>query len=260
MVSYLQSIWRCRYFWLSLVKIDLRTRYRRSILGLGWSLLHPVAMTAILCLVFHRIFHVSLQSYAPSLMVGLAFWNFFQSATVLGCQCFLQGEAYIRQFPSPLAIYPLRTALGAGVHFLLALLVTLCLAWYLVGLHRPLALLSLAPTLVLLFTLAWGMALLGGMANVLFQDSEHIATIGFQILFYATPIIYTDETLRANNLQWLMHYNPLVAFLRLLRDPIVYGQFPPAHAYATASGTAFLVMTVASLVLYRLHRRFIFYL
>jgi ABC-type polysaccharide/polyol phosphate export permease len=260
MVSYLNAMWRCRYFWLSLVRIDLRTRYRRSILGLGWSLLHPLAMTAILCLVFHRIFHVSLQSYAPSLMVGLAFWNFFQSATLQGCQCFIQGEAYIRQYPSPLAIYPLRTVLGAGVHFLLALLVTLCLACYLIGLHHPLALCSLVPTLVLLFALGWGMAMLGGMANVLFQDSEHIATVGFQILFYATPIIYTDEALRTNNLQWLMHYNPLVAFLRLLRDPIVYGQFPPAHVYASAGATAFLVMTVASLVLYRVHRRFIFYL
>lgn len=260
MRSYLDSIWRCRYFWLSLVKMDLRTRYRRSVLGLGWSLLHPIAMTTILCLVFHRIFHVSLQNYAPSLMVGLAFWNFFQSATLLGCQCFFLGEPYIRQYPSPLAIYPLRTALGAGIHFGLALSVAVGLAWYMVGLHNPLVLLSLVPTLVLLFALVWGMALLGGIANVIFQDSEHLATVGFQILFYATPIIYTDEALRANHLEWLMHYNPLVAFLRLLRDPIVFGQFPPVHAYATATGTALLVMTAASLLLYRLHRRFIFYL
>jgi lipopolysaccharide transport system permease protein len=260
MVSYLQSIWRCRYFWLSLVKIDLRTRYRRSLLGIGWSLLHPIAMTAILCLVFHRIFHVPLRDYAPSLMVGLAFWNFFQSSTLLGCQCFFLGEPYIRQYPSPLAIYPLRTALGTGIHFVLALLVAIALAWSMVGVHNPLALISLVPSFVLLFLLVWGMALLAGIANVLFQDCEHLAAVGFQILFYATPIIYTDDALRANNLLWLMHYNPLVAFLRLLREPIVHGQFPPAHAYATAGATALLIATAASLLLYRLNRKFIFYL
>src|SRR5207245_8907528 len=57
MGNYLAAIWRCRFFWLSLVKLDLRTRYRRSILGMGWSLLHPVAMTIIICLVFRKLLH-----------------------------------------------------------------------------------------------------------------------------------------------------------------------------------------------------------
>ena len=48
MSRYLAAIWKCRYFWLSLVKMDLRTRYRRSALGLGWSLLNPIAMTAVM--------------------------------------------------------------------------------------------------------------------------------------------------------------------------------------------------------------------
>src|SRR5579884_2135972 len=106
MGSYLASIWRCRYFWLSLVRVDLRARYRRSVLGLGWSLLHPIAMTVILCVVFQRIFQTSTEKYAPYLMAGLAFWNFFQTSTQMGCQCFYQAEPYIRQYPSPLAIFP----------------------------------------------------------------------------------------------------------------------------------------------------------
>src|SRR5208283_3346002 len=97
MGTYLADIWRCRYFWLSLVKMDLRTRYRRSVLGLGWSLLHPIAMTTILCIVFQRIFHVDLRDYAPRVLSGLTFWNYLVSVTILGCQCFFHGEAYIRQ-------------------------------------------------------------------------------------------------------------------------------------------------------------------
>ena len=58
MVGYIGAMWRCRYFWLSLVKIDLRTRYRRSVIGLGWSLLRPISMTIILCAVFRRIFNI----------------------------------------------------------------------------------------------------------------------------------------------------------------------------------------------------------
>lgn len=260
MVGYLAAVWRCRFFWLSLVKMDLRTRYRRSVLGLGWSLLHPIAMTAILCFVFHRIFGVSLESYAPSVMVGLAFWNFFQSATLTGCQCFFQGEPYIRQFPSPLAIYPLRTALGAGVHFAIALGVALLFSSYFLGLRPPLVLLSLVPTLVLLFVLGWGLAVLGGLANTMFQDCEHIATVGFQMLFYATPIIYTEQVIRDNGLTRLMSLNPLVFFLDLLREPIVHGHYPSGQSYAAAAATVLVVAGTASFLLNRLQRRFIFYL
>src|SRR5437763_969541 len=55
MGSYLRAVWRCRYFWLSLVKIDLRTRYQRSVLGLGWSLLHPLAMTLVIVVIFRHV-------------------------------------------------------------------------------------------------------------------------------------------------------------------------------------------------------------
>ena len=122
MVNYLARIWNCRYFWLSLVKIDLRARYRRSILGVGWSLLRPIFMTIILCVVFMRLFRrPDIWSYAPYLLSGLCCWDYVVTATKQGCQCFFAGESYIRQHPAPLAIFPLRVALAETFHFLVAL-------------------------------------------------------------------------------------------------------------------------------------------
>src|SRR4051794_24711565 len=111
MIRYVKDIWRCRYFWLSLVKMDLRTRYRRSILGIGWSLLHPIAMTIILCLVFSTSFGVPIKDFAPDLMAGLATWSYILTVALNGGQSFFQGESYIRQHPAPVAVYPLRTVL-----------------------------------------------------------------------------------------------------------------------------------------------------
>src|SRR5215475_13403986 len=82
MVAYLGTVWGCRYFWLSLVRMDLRTRYRGSALGLGWSLLQPIAMTAILCSVFSTIFKADVRVYAPFLMSGLTFWNFVVTTSI----------------------------------------------------------------------------------------------------------------------------------------------------------------------------------
>ena len=86
MGEYVRTVWRCRFFWLSLVKMDLRTRYRRSILGLGWSLLHPICMTIIICTMFHHILQVKIEEYAPFLMAGLACWTYILSSTLQGCQ------------------------------------------------------------------------------------------------------------------------------------------------------------------------------
>src|SRR5262249_13473331 len=152
--------WSCRYFWLSLVQLDLRRRYRRTLLGLGWSLLNPIAMTLILCLAFHRILHADIRSFAPFLLTGLAYWNYIVTVSLVGCKCFNDGEPYLRQFPVPLAIFPLRTALGSAVHFLAALAVVLVLVAVTLGLGPPLVLLSLVPAVALLFCMGWALATL----------------------------------------------------------------------------------------------------
>jgi lipopolysaccharide transport system permease protein len=277
MVSYLGAIWRSRYFWISLVKNDLRTRYRRSLLGMGWSLLHPIAMTVILCLVFAKIMNPAggVRSYAPFLLAGLACWDFIRNVTLQGCQSFFQGESYIRQYPAPMAIYPLRTALGATIHLLIALGVVLVLAAFVHFTNPPplpgqppyavtyvsaAALLSLVPSIVLIFLLGWSLAVLAGFANVFFRDTQHLSEVGFQILFYATPIIYPAEVLRSKNLSWIADYNPLVAFLDLIRHPILTGQLPTAGMYQTALWTVLVTGCLASWALYRFQRRLIFQL
>jgi ABC-type polysaccharide/polyol phosphate export permease len=261
MLDYLGAMWRCRYFWLSLVKIDLRTRYRRSVIGLGWSLLRPIAMTVILCTVFRHLFHRDdSDHYAPHLLGGLVVWEYVKTATQQGCQCFFQGEAYIRQHPAPIAIYPLRTALGETVHFVIALGVVVGLSWYLHGFANLPALLALVPALVLLFLLVWSLALLAGFANVYFQDTQHLSDVGFQILFYGTPIIYEMEMLGHGRLSALVSLNPVIPFLDLVRVPIIYATLPDPATYLRAALSVVLVGSLALFVCHRAQRQLIFHL
>lgn len=260
MGNYVQAVWRTRFFWLSLVRMDLRSRYRGSILGLGWSLLHPIAMTAIFCVVFREIFHEDLTYYAPFLLTGLACWNFVQHATLQGCQCFFQGEAYIKQYPAPLAIYPLRTVLGGGFHFLIALGLAVIVAWWLRGIQNPLALFSLLPSVMLLVVLGWSLGTLAGLANVHFQDTHHLCQVGFQVLFYLTPIMYPPRILQGGSLSRLLDHNPLTAYLRLLREPLMDGHASSRMVFAAAGLATLVVFLTAVGMLYRLERRLIFYL
>jgi ABC-type polysaccharide/polyol phosphate export permease len=260
MYAYFGAIWNCRYFWLSLVRMDLRSRYRGSVLGIGWSLLHPIFMTIILCTVFSKVLHQEIRNYAPYLFAGLTFWNYWLAVTTQGCQCFFLGEAYIRQFPAPMAIYPLRTMLASAFHFVVGLILVLALALWFQGSLNVLALTSLVPTMALLLLFGWCVALLMGLATVRFRDTRHLIEVGMQALFYLTPILYPEDMLANRRLGHIMQLNPLMPFLNLLREPIVHGRFPSLATYAAACLIVAVLGAASSLTLVYEERRLIFHL
>jgi lipopolysaccharide transport system permease protein len=104
------------------------------------------------------------------------------------------------------------------------------------------------------------MASLSGTFNVFFQDTQHLAEVGFQILFYLTPIIYPLSLFQGNRLGSVLQYNPVIAFLTLIREPLVEGRVPAAGHYLYAGAIAAALAAVAAAVLGRMQKRLIFYL
>jgi ABC-type polysaccharide/polyol phosphate export permease len=255
--SYFAEMWSYRHFWVQLVQNDLRKRYRRSLLGVGWSLLQPLAMTAVLALVYTRVLNISFLEFAPVLLSGLAFWTLFHSSCVQGCGCFLSAEAFIRQQPLPTLIFPLRVVLTSGFHFLISFSVALAFVIVSQGRVSP-ALLTLLPTLLILFLFAWSMATLCAYSHVYFPDTQHLMEVGLQILFYLTPIIYPRSVLEKNGLWFLLEFNPLALFLQLLRDPLLDGSMPSLLAYAKVLVFVLPCVGLACLTVSRLERRLIF--
>jgi ABC-type polysaccharide/polyol phosphate export permease len=249
---------------MALVKVDLKNRYRRSLIGVGWSLLHPLLMTIVLATVFGQFFHRGdVKTYAPFLLSGLILWNFIATTMNLGCHCFFQGESYIRQYPAPLAIYSLRTTLGAAIHFGIGMALVMIIIWCVNGFGNLACLPALVPSLLLVFILGWSLATLMGVMNVLFQDCQHLIEVVLQVLFYLTPIMYEpSQIIRDNpNLVWcLKNLNPLAVMLDLLRDPILYAKMPPLETYGIGLLIAAMAASAASLTLLKIEKRMVFYL
>jgi homopolymeric O-antigen transport system permease protein len=261
-MTYLSNVWKYRYFWMSLVRMDLRTRYRRSMLGLGWSLLQPLAMACILFVVFQQITKVPTQQYVPHLLSGLVCWSFLVACGVQGCLSFYQSEPYIRQCPLPLAIYPLRTAIGGMFHFAMGLIVVTGLCAAFGSVPGPLAFASMLPSLVIIFVFGWAIAVIGACANVFFQDTQHLAEVGFQLWFYLTPVIYRleDITSQHQRLGHLLAWNPALAFITLLREPLLHGIPPTGREYLYPLGLTAAAAAIASALLARLQKNLIFYM
>lgn len=260
MLSYSASVWRYRYFWGSLVRMDIRTRYRGSWLGAGWSLLHPLAMSAAMCLVFHKLFGMSVEDYLPRLIAGMVFWQFLSACAITGCNCLTNGEAYLRQVPAPMAIYPLRTALGAAFHLGIAFCLVLVGNGLMNGWESPGSVLALFPMLPLVMLFGWSLAVLAGFAHAYFPDMHHLIEIGMQMLFYATPIIYTPEILRNRGMGWLLDINPLASLVECVRLPLLGREMPDLTSYLTALTLILVTSCLAMLTLNRLERKVIFQL
>jgi lipopolysaccharide transport system permease protein len=260
-LAYLVSVWKCRNFWLSLVISDLQLRYRRSVLGIGWSMLSPVATAMVMGVVFHEIFHQPIREFLPYLLCGLACWSYITGSTVGGCQSYIQAEPYIRQHPLPLAIYPLRNTLGIMIHFLIALVLVVVLKF---ALLRGASVVPHGPALVLglliLLCFSWAASAITGFINVAFRDTQHLMEIGFQILFYLTPVAYPKEVILNSRLGWFLGLNPLMPLIDVVRIPILHGHPASSDCYTAALAFTGATALVAVLTLGWQQRRVVHYL
>lgn len=281
-LAYGVEIWEYRHFWLSLVRSDLRRRYRRSLLGVGWSLLQPIIMTVVLWLVYSRVLNTDFTKFGPLLLTGFAVWHYVHGVALQGCNSLIHAESYIRQQSIPLAIYPLRTVLMLGFHLLIALGLALLLTWGCEayahakaawspeatwlelagaaghGFDNVLALWSLIPTLLLLFLFGWAVGILTGFAHVYFPDTQHFAEVALQMLFFLTPIMYPPSLLEENGMAQVTRFNPVARLVALVRMPIVYGHSPSLFQFSLATALVAVVVVLAVVVLWRCERRLVF--
>jgi len=268
MFRHLSAVWTARHFLLALVQLDLRLRYRRSVLGVGWSLLHPIAMTIVFTVVFSQLFGDSNPvGYAAFALAGLAVWGFLREAATSGSRAFLQNEAYIRQSPMPYTIYTLRTVLGQAIHSSLALVIVVC--WLVLWKGDPGVLVGLAlaiPGMIITLIAAWAIATIGAFIDAFFHDTAQILEVGCQIGFFLTPIMYRRSLLDQRGLGWVVDINPVNLYLSVIRDPLL-GGIPSSeglvqlsYAYFAAVVFTGVLVGLAAGVVSWLQKKVIFYL
>ncbi|MBX9584608.1 MAG: ABC transporter permease [Gemmataceae bacterium] len=242
MIGHAAAVWRFRYFLLALVKLDVRRRYTRSVIGAGWSIVNPVVMALVFAVVFSNLLGNGTADYTAFLILGMTLWGFFKECAVGGSSAMTSHETYIRQSPLPYALYPLRLVLGTAVHSGIAFLAALAVVVAVKGsFPDPLVLLAVAPALALAVVFGWAVAAICSCAQVYFHDTSHLLEVVAQFGFFLTPIVYPPELLVNKGLRWLVVVNPVNLFLELVRTPLLHNDLPSAQAY----GYAVAVTTVA---------------
>ena len=245
----LRELWRYRDLLRLLVSNSIKTRYKRSTLGILWTLLNPLLTTLVLTIAFSQIFRFQIQNYTIYLLVGLLFWNFFSQSTTQAMATLIWGSSLIKRIYIPRTIFAISVLGNALTNFLLALIP---LGLIMLFMRHPftsaLLWLPLAILLMAMFTL--GLALFISTLAVYFVDVVDLYSILMTVWFYLTPVIYPVEIVPPRFAP-LVQLNPMTTMLGLFRSIVYLGETPSQQAWLIAAGLAVVSLGAGWLVFTR---------
>lgn len=242
-----------------MISRDFKVKYKRSVLGVVWSLLYPLLMMAVMAIVFSQMFKFRMEgvNYLVYLLSGLIMWNYFNEATSAAMTSIVDNFQLMTKVYIPKYIFPLSKCLFVGINFLLSL-IPLLLIVLITGAPITLSYLCLPYVFICLFLFAVGVGLIISTVSVFLRDMFYIYGILLTIWQYFTPIFY-DISMLPITLQRLFKFNPLYQFITFVRSILLDGVVPNLSSWLWCGGTALIVFVIGCFVFKSKQDKFIYY-
>ena len=221
-LTYLRDLLR------ELVVRDMKLRYKRSVLGIVWSLLNPLFQMLVFIFLSRRVLSLDIPNYPAFVFTGVLAWSWFQSAVITTTGAITGNRELVKRPGFPTAILPVVTVTANLIHFLLALPVPL-LFLVLGGGRLTSAILTLPFVIMLQFLLILGLGYLVATVNVTFRDTQHLLGVFLMLLFYLTPVFY-DASVVSGGYQTFYRLNPMFHLITAYRAILIQGNLPDLRA------------------------------
>jgi ABC-type polysaccharide/polyol phosphate export permease len=238
---------------------DLRNRYKRSVFGYLWTMVHPLAMMAVLAVVFSNIMRIPVKDYAVFLFCGLLPWNYFQSTVMMSLGSIRTNARLFSQMDVPKYLFILSVSFSNLFNFLVAL-VPLILIMVVLGRPLPYTILYLPIFLLPLFCVVIGISLILAASNVFFDDVHHLTEVAMSILYFLSPVLYNRESLPEYLIKPLETFNPLFCQIEFLRGIFYSGTLPTAEAFMTNFAVSLGILLVGLLVFRSAEDKFLYFI
>jgi lipopolysaccharide transport system permease protein len=239
---------------LHLVRRELASAHRNTVLGWTWPLLRQLAQLAVLVFLFSHVLKLGIANYPVFVFTGLIAWTWFQTALTAGAFSVVAHPHFVGNPRFPTVALPLVAVAVPLFDFLVAMPVLLVL---LVHEQRLEATALLFPALVFgQFAFTAGLALLVGAANVYLRDVGNLVGVGLLLLFYLTPVFYGLKNV-PSQFHWMLRANPLTAFVNADRAVLFDGRLPALVDVGIGAGATVLALALGLALFLRLQRGFI---
>lgn len=224
----------------------IKTRYKRSVLGVLWTMLNPLLTMVVLSLVFSQLFRFSIENYPIYVLSGLVMWIFFSTSTSSAMGEMLWSGSLLGRIYVPKSVFSV-AAVGTGLVNLLLSLIPLFLIAIVLQVEITPAILVMPLSILLLATFTLGVGLLLSTAVVYFADMMPVYDVILIIWMYTTPIIYSLDIV-PEQVRWLFYLNPLYYMITIFRDPIYNGTIPPLNIWLIAAGFSLAALILGGVI------------
>lgn len=243
-----------------LVSRDIKKKYRRSVLGLLWTVLNPLMMMIVMTIVFSQIFRFQIENFPVYLLCGQVIFNFFSESTTSAMNSIIQNAPLIKKVYVPHYMFPLANILSSMVSMaasycalIIVVLVTRTPLYYSM-LLSPLPILFIG-----LFSI--GIALIMASMAVRFRDVIHLYSVFMTALMYLTPIFYPLSMLKnAPVVRTIVELNPMTVFIQMFRGLMLENQLPSWGSITKSIIFCGVSLLVGLYIFYKKHDRFILYI
>jgi ABC-type polysaccharide/polyol phosphate export permease len=226
----LRALVRYRDLLRVLISKTIKTRYKRSAIGILWTLLNPLLTMLVLTVAFSAMMQSSVPAYPVYLLIGLVVWGLFSGSTAWAMGTYIGAGGLLKRAHIPPTIFAVACMGNCLINFFFSL-VPLCIMMLLLGhpFHGTWWFVPIAVFLIAAFSL--GVALFMSALGIFFSDVVEMYQILLQAWFYLTPIIYPAQML-PDRYSWILWVNPMYHMIELVRAPIFLGQLPLASTFA----------------------------
>jgi ABC-2 type transport system permease protein len=250
---------RYRYLLSNLISRDFKVKYRRSVLGILWSLLNPILLMLIQAAVFSRIFNTSTEYFPVYLIMGQTLFTFYNEATSSSLFSVVGASSLIKKVYIPKYIFPLEKTLFSFVNLMFSLIAAVIMmiifrvpaSWTIFMFPIPLFLL-------LIFSLGIGMFL--ATLCVFFRDIQYLYSVVIVALTYLTPLFYPMSLLEGSWIYNIVKYQPLTCYITYFRNVMIYGTMPSAELNLLCIGYAVAAIVFGVLFFKKKQDKFILHI
>jgi len=241
-IEELLALFKYRDLIYQLVRRDIVARYKRSVLGVAWTMLNPLGIMIVMTVVFSQVFS-RVESYPAYILTGLICWNMFQQSTTFAMNSMVWGSKLLQQIYLPNTSFVISTIMASLVNFLLSL-IPLFIIMLFTGVSITWTALLLPFPMILIGIFSLGVGLLMSTLAVFFPDVAEIYPVILRAWMYMTPIIIPVDVLENVLNGWLLKLNPLFYIVEIFREIIYYGTFPTLQTWLIAFTISFGTLVV----------------
>lgn len=251
----LKTLYLYREMIFSLVKRELRGRYKGSVLGFLWTLVNPLFQLIIYTIVFSYIMRAGKDDYYLFLFVALVPWIFFSSSVQVGAGCIWSQKGMINKIYFPREVLPIATVIGQLINMLLSLLVVLAV---LIIAHKKLsvyAMLTLPIVIGIEFIVTVGLTFWVSAISVFFQDLIQILGIIMMLWQFLTPVMYEVQDI-PEHMRKYFEINPMTPIIIAYRNILYYGKMPDVESMMNALLLGIVLLISGWIMFGKLEKKF----